>query len=150
MPSNAYASEISRRIFGFLFIYLRQKNKIGFLTGEAGGYQIGNDRYASDVAFVSYAKQPHADKKGFNKFPPDLAVEVISDGGNRQELRNLRRKISGYLNAGTIVWVVDTDDKQVEIHQMGHHPRVLGIDDVLDAPDLLPNFKLAIKDIFEG
>lgn len=46
--------------------------------------------------------------------------------------------------------MVDIDDKQVEIYHMGHHPRVLGIDDVLDAPDLLPNFKLAVKDIFEA
>jgi hypothetical protein len=42
--------------------------------------------------------------------------------------------------------VVDTDDKLVEIYHMGHHPRVL----ILDAPDLLPNFKLAVKDIFEA
>ncbi len=45
--------------------------------------------------------------------------------------------------------MVDTDEKQVEIHQMGQNPRVLGVDDVLDAPDLLPNFRLAVKAIFE-
>ncbi|MDX2076948.1 MAG: Uma2 family endonuclease [bacterium] len=143
-----YPSVIAGRFVGYLFIYLRT-HKIGFLTGEAGGYKIGDDRYVPDVAFVSYAKQAHADKKGYNGFPPDLAVEVISDSDNKKELRDLRLKISGYLNAGTIVWVVDTEEKQVEIHQIGHNPRVLGMNDVLEAPDLLPNFTLPIKDIFE-
>jgi hypothetical protein len=54
-----------------------------------------------DVAFVSYAKQSHADKKGFNKFSLDCAIQVISDSGNKQELRDLWREISGYLNVGT-------------------------------------------------
>lgn len=148
MPSNLYSSIIAMRIAGFLFVYLLQ-NKIGLLSGEQGGYKVNDDRYAPDVGFISYAKHPSVSKKGYHNLPPDLAIEVISDSGNKFELRDLRRKISGYLNAGTIVWVVDTDDKQVEIHQMGHHPRVLGMDDVLDAPDLLPNFKLAVKDIFE-
>lgn len=147
MPSNGYSSLIAGQIFGFLFMYLRQ-NKIGFLTGEAGGYKVNQDRYAPDVAFVSYTKQARVDKKGYNSVPPDLVVEVISDSGNKHELRDLRRKITGYLNTGTIVWVVDADEKQVEIHQMGQNPRVLGMNDVLDAPDLLPNFSLAVKDIF--
>lgn len=147
-PTDLYLSVIASRVAGYLFIYLRQ-NKIGFLTGEAGGYKIRDDRYAPDGAFVSYTKQRHADKIIYNNLPPDLAIEVISDSGNKSELRDLRRKITGYLNAGTIVWVVDADEKQVEIHQIGQNPRVLGIGDVLTAPDLLPNFSLAVKDIFE-
>jgi len=148
MPSNLYSSIIGMRIAGFLFVYLLQ-NKLGFLSGENGGYKVNDDRYAPDVGYISHAKYTSASKKGYYNLPPDLAVEVISDGGNKSELRDLRRKITGYLNAGTIVWVVDADEKQVEIHRMGQNPRVLGMNDVLTAPDLLPNFSLAGKDIFE-
>jgi Uma2 family endonuclease len=148
MPSNLYSSIIGMRIAGFLFVYLLQ-NKLGVLSGEQGGYKVNDDRYAPDVGFISYAKHPPVSKKGYHNLPPDLAIEIISDSGNKTELRDLRLKISGYLNAGTIVWVVDTEEKQVEIHQIGHNPRVLGINDVLEAPELLPEFKLPIKDIFE-
>lgn len=148
MPSNGYSSMLATRIIIRIGIYLLQNN-IGYLTTEAGGYKIGDERYVPDVAFVTYEKQKHPNKKGFNNVIPDLVVEVISDGGNKHELRDLRRKITGYLNAGTIVWVVDADEKQVEIHQIGQNPRVLGMNDVLTAPELLPNFSLAVKDIFE-
>ncbi len=148
MPSNGYFSLIAGHISGFLFMYLRQ-NKIGYLTGEAGGYKVGDDRYAPDVAFVSYARQAKVDKKGYNTVSPDLAVEVISDSANRKEMKALRLKVTGYLNAGTVVWLVDPEDQTVEIHQMGQNPQVLGINDVLEAPTVLPNFKLPVRDIFD-
>jgi Uma2 family endonuclease len=147
MPSNVYSSIIAIRIASLLMMYLF-KHDIGYVSGEQGGYKVGDNRYAPDVAYVSYAKQRNAPKHGYNPVVPDLAVEVISDADNREELRALRLKLTGYINAGTIVWVVDCDKQIVEIHQIGQDVTVLGINDSLELPTLLPEFKLPVRDIF--
>lgn len=147
VPSNAFVSYIAGVIFGELYMWLKGKN-IGWLTGEAGGYQVAGERYAPDVAFISKAKQPQLARQGYNPNPPDLAVEVISDPGNAEELDALRKKITNYHAVGVIVWVVKYDERVVEIHQPGTKLVTLGDDDMLDGGDLLPGFTLAIKDIF--
>jgi Uma2 family endonuclease len=147
MPSNVYSSIIAIRIASLLMIYLF-KHDIGYVSGEQGGYKVKDNRFAPDVAFVRYEKQKMANRKGYNPVIPDLAVEVISDADNREELNVLRRKITAYLNAGTIVWVVDCDNQTVEVYQSGEDVWVLSVKDTLEVPSLLPDFKLAIADIF--
>lgn len=148
IPSNVYVSIVASRIIGLLMIYLFQHD-IGYVSGEQGGYQVGDDRYVPDVAYVSYTKQKMATRKGYNPVVPDLAVEVISDNDNREEQTHLRCKITGYLNGGAIVWVVDCDNQTLEVHQLGAGDvRVFGVNDTVQVPELLPNFTLAVRDIF--
>lgn len=147
MPSNAFASMIAGRIFGFLFIYLL-KNDIGYATVPDGRYKVGDERYAPDVAFVSYTRQRQPDKKTYNSVAPDLAVEVVSDTMNKREWNALVRKITGYINAGVMVWIVDPEEKTIEIHQYGAEVKIYTLKDTLTVPSLLPNFELPLKDIF--
>jgi len=135
VPSNPYVSKIAMLIGATILFYLRE-NDIGHVTGEAGGYMVGGERYAPDVAFISYDRQP------------ELAVEVVSNGSNAEEQRRLRFKLSSYLAVGVIVWVVNTEEHLVEVHQTGHAPQELGEGDILKAEAILPEFKLAVKDIF--
>lgn len=147
IPSNVYSSVIASRIIAFLMMYLF-KNDIGYVSGEQGGYRVGDDRYAPDMAFVRYDKQKVATKKGYNPIVPDLVVEVISDTDNKSEWRALRRKVGGYLYHGAVVWIVDADLREVEVHRLGQEVIVYTINDTLDVGDLLPDFKLAVRDIF--
>ncbi len=146
VPSNPYASKIAGKIFGEIYIYLKT-NDIGHLTGEAGGYRVSGERYAPDVAYISYARQPELAGQGYNPNPPELAVEVISDPNNAEEQRKLRLKMTSYLAAGVIVWVVNAFDHTVEVHEVGKNAQVLSIKDTLTC-DVLPRFELAVKDIF--
>ena len=147
MPSNPYASRIAGKIFGELYIYLKM-NDIGHLTGEAGGYMVSGERYAPDVAFISYERQAELAGQGYNPNPPELAVEVISDASNAEEQRRLRFKLIAYLTAGVIVWVVNTEARLVEVHQAGQASQELDERDILKAESILPGFELAVKDIF--
>lgn len=144
VPSNPYVSKIAGTIFGELYIYLKS-NDLGHLTGEAGGYMVSGDRYAPDVAYISYERQPELAGQGYNPNPPDLAVEVISDPSNAEEQRRLRFKLTSYLAAGVIVWVVNPQDRRIEVHQAAQE---LDERDTLTAEAILPRFKLAVKDIF--
>ncbi len=147
VPSNAFASEISSIILYFLMQFVREKKIAGHITGEAGGYMVSSERYAPDVAFISAIKQPELDKHGYNRNPPDLAVEV--DFPSTETSRDtLRIKIANYLAAGTVVWVAVAEPKGVEVYVPGQPVKVLSINDALDGGGVLSGFKLAVKDIF--
>jgi Uma2 family endonuclease len=146
VPSNPYASLVSSRVNGFLFVYLLQ-NDIAFTTGEGGGYRVSGERYAPDVALVLRSRQELPDPEGYNSVPPDIAVEVDFPSSMKSK-ETLTVKIGNYLAAGTIVWAIFPDRKEVEVYAPGEPVRKLGIKDTLDGGDLLPGFTLPIKDIF--
>lgn len=147
VPSNPFVSKIAMLIGAALLRYL-SRHDIGHVTGEAGGYMIGGERYAPDVAFISYNRQPELAKAGYNPNPPELAVEVISDPSNAEEQRKLRLKLSSYLAAGVIVWVVSYEERRVQVHRAGEPSQELDETGVLTAEDILPGFVLPVKDIF--
>lgn len=149
VPSNAFSSEIAGEIFYLIKHHLKQNNIAGHLTGEAGGYEIGGERYAPDVAYLPKSKQEVLDKQGYNSKPPDLAVEVVSSDSNA-ELNKLRIKITNYLFVGTVVWVVKPDDKRIEVHQVGQPVLIYRENDTLDGGDVLPDFKMKLSDVFDN
>lgn len=147
VPSNPYVSMIASRISMFIGMYLLE-NDIGYVTGEAGGYRVAGERYAPDVAFIAKSKQPELARHGYNPNPPDLAVEVISDASNHEELANLRVKITNYLAEGVVVWVVDPDRRTVEVHQAGRAVQVVGEGGAVSGGDVLPGFQLDVQAVF--
>ena len=142
VPSNPHVSNVASRISGFMFIYLLQ-NDIGRLTGEAGGFIVSGERYAPDEAFT--LKEKSLARQGYNPEAPDLVVEVISLS---DDLNKLRIKISNYLAAGVVVWIIDPNRELVEIHQAGKSAQIARHGDSLDGGELLPGFTLAVDDIF--
>lgn len=146
VPSNPYASQFSQIISGELYIFLKGKD-LGFLTGEAGGYMVSGERYAPDVAFISKAKQTELAKQGYNLIPPDLAVEVDFPSTYESQ-RQLRTKVVNYLAAGTVVWLVLPERKEIEVYIPGEPRKLLTSEDALDGGDVLPGFTLAVKSIF--
>jgi Uma2 family endonuclease len=147
VPSNAYASKISSKISYFITAFTIQNNIDGHITGEAGGYMVSGERYAPDVAYTSALKQPELDKRGYNRIPPDLAVEVDFPSTTKSQY-DLRIKIANYLAAGTVVWLFVPEVKHVEVYVPGQPVKIVGIDGTLDGGDVLPGFILAVKDIF--
>lgn len=149
-PSNPFASDIGQLIGFFIRLFIRQQNIAGFVTAADGGFWVMGERYAPDVAYISKARQPELARQGYNQNPPELAVEVVSDEANTEEQHNLRRKITNYLAAGTVVWVVFPVSQMVEVHAPGQPLKILRTNDILDGGDILPDFTLAVKDIFES
>jgi Uma2 family endonuclease len=141
--SNNYSSEIAARILIEIGIFVKNKN-MGRVTGADGGYMVSGERYIPDVAFISREKQPEPSHEAYNPTPPDLAVEVLSPSN---DLSDIRIKLVNYLNAGTVVWIVDPDKKQVEVYASGQAKK-LGLNDTLDGGAVLPGFTLPVKEIF--
>lgn len=146
VPSNPYVSKIAAKIIILLGIYLMQR-KLGHITGEAGGYMVAGERYAPDVAFISYEKQAQLVKTGYNPNPPDLAVEVISSDSSDERDR-LRIKITNYLSVGTVVWLVKPEDKLIEVHQVSKAVQIFRENDTISGEDLFPEFTMKVSDVF--
>lgn len=146
VPSNPFSSYIAMRILRRLANFV-EENKLGFVTGEAGGYMVSGERYAPDVAYLSRDRQPTLARQGYNPHPPDLAVEVDFPSTYKSQ-KELLTKVVNYLAAGTVVWLVLPEVQEVEVYAPGKPKRLLTIDGVLDGGDVLSGFTLDVKDIF--
>jgi Uma2 family endonuclease len=143
--SNSESSEIAMLIGSFITTYVIANN-LGRVTGADGGYMIGDERYIPDVAFISRQHQPERSREAYNPIAPDLAVEVISPSDSPALMPV---KVSNYLAAHVIVWVVDPDTKSISVHAQGKTVVVYTIDDTLDGGAVLPGFTMALKDVFK-
>lgn len=148
VPSNAYSSEIGQNVAFFIKLFLRLNSIPGHVTGESGGFNVNGERYAPDVGYISVARQFKLSRRGYNEFPPELAVEVDYPS-TRESVRSLRVKIANYLAVGTVVWIVDPELQTVEIYAPGQNVIVLGIDGTLNGGSVLPGFTLSVADVFK-
>ena len=148
VPSNAYSSKISGRVFGEIYIYLK-KNDIGHLTTEHGGYKVGDERYAPDVAFTLYTTHPdELDKQGYHSTAPDLAVEVVSSESSAENA-TLTVKVANYLAEGTVVWVVRPEKKTIEVYQPGKPVITHRKGSVVSGSEILPDFELDVDTVLK-
>lgn len=81
----------------------------------------------------------------WNPQAPDLAVEVISPSDTP---RDITEKVVNYLAAKTVVWIVYSEKQQVTVCKPGKLTKTFSSGDVIDGSDILPDFKLAVSDIF--
>jgi len=144
MVSDPDASMITLFLGGLLSVYVLQR-KLGRVTGPDGGYYVGQNRYIPDVGFIRKSRMPKSYEKGYIPAAPDLAIEVTSP---TDSLKALHRKISHYLAANIVVWAIYPSEYEIEVHTPGQPVYVLGIDDMLNGGDLLPDFSIAVKTIF--
>lgn len=144
VPSNPYSSAIAALIIIALGVFTKGKN-LGHITGEQGGYIVAGARLAPDVAFVSKKRQASLVRQGYNPVAPDLAVEVVSPS---DDLDVLSDKLKKYAEAGVLVWVVFPTRQEVDVYAPGQPVQTLGINDTLTGGDVLPGFRLPVRDIF--
>ena len=145
-PPGMEHGDIAGNIFEFLAPFVRS-HKLGRAYFEVG-YIIERDPdtvLAPDIAFISEERLPKPIPKNFPNLVPDLAIEIISPGDRFAEIRD---KAQRYLNAGVKeVWVVDPRRQAVDISRSIHETYTFQKKEILQTP-LLPEFRLAVKDIF--
>jgi len=143
--SNSKSSKIGSILGGFIAVYVHNNN-LGHTTGADGGYQVGDERYIPDAGFVSRARMPQFEDAPYLSIAPDLAIEVISPTDSQ---RLITVKVANYLVAGTTVWLVYPDEKEIEIYAPNLAVVKLTEGDALDGGDLLPDFRLSLTALFK-
>lgn len=112
---------------------------------------FGGRSYVPDVAVFRWDRLPvNADGSFVNdvREPPDVAVEIVSP---EQSVTALVRKCVWYTDNGVkIAVLVDPDDESVVIFRPGQAPEVLGGDDKVALDDVLPDFELTVRELFDS
>lgn len=137
-------------LIGNLYLFLRLYNDahdLGRVAFEVRRKVPGDDHNARlpDLEFTSKARLLPVVREGAVPQMPDLAVEVKSPDDTYIELRE---KALYYLkNGAKLVWLLFPERRQIEIHT-AESIKTLSIDDYLDGGDVLPGFRVAVRDIF--
>ncbi|MFN0094418.1 MAG: Uma2 family endonuclease [Dehalococcoidia bacterium] len=101
-----------------------------------------------DVLFVRRDRVPAGGiPKGWLSVVPDLVVEVVSP---RENAGALQGKLFDYRRAGVpLIWVIYPDPKSAVVWR-GESVELVPADGVLDGGDVLPGFRLSLRDLFEA
>jgi Uma2 family endonuclease len=143
--------ETSNRNFD-LAVQLGNWNKqtnLGKGFDSSGGFKLpnGSDR-APDLAWIPRQRWDALTREQRQKFLPlcpDFAVELRSPSDS---LTDLREKMQEYIDNGTrLGWLIDPQNKRVEIYRAGRDVEILQNPETLSGEDVLPGFVLDIKDI---
>lgn len=120
--------------------------KLGRVTASGAGFILPNTNLrAPNVSFVVASRLRQA-PQGYAQIVPDLVVEVKSPS---DQLSRLRSKIQEFLSLGTQVgMLVDPVARVVEVYRPNTPKELLGSEDILTLPDLLPRFAVAIAQLW--
>jgi Uma2 family endonuclease len=149
-PSGSRHAVLATRIAVILTQYVDSRNLGVVMT--TGGFKIatGPDTVREpDVAFVRRDRVPgDGVPEGFWPGPADLVVEINSPGDRKSEIL---AKVADYLRRGVpLVWVVDSRKQIVTTYRRPDEPVVHGLEDLLDAPDVIDGFTCPVRRVFEG
>jgi Uma2 family endonuclease len=114
----------------------------GFDLGE-----ISSAIAAPDVSFIRRDRLP-ADEEDDGYFPgaPDLAMEVIDHADTIDEVEGLRRDL---IAAGCrMVILIDPKQRTVSVFRPNQREFVLTENDVVDGGDVVPGWKLVLREVF--
>jgi Uma2 family endonuclease len=143
---GGYASKLDRKVGNFV-----EERQLGYMTAAETGYILfknpnGKDTVlAPDVGFIAAQRLPDGLPDGYIPFAPDLAIEVVSP---TDKPKAIEEKIKQYIKYGTrLLWVFYPKTRTVGVHTP-QGATTVDINGTLESRDVLPGFKLAVRDIF--
>ncbi|HEX5165432.1 MAG TPA: Uma2 family endonuclease [Thermomicrobiales bacterium] len=111
----------------------------------------GERSYVPDIGVYRWDRIPRdATGRIVNDFrdPPDIAVEIVSP---EQRVTTLIRKCAWYIEHGVkIAMLIDPEDDSVMLFRPGRPLELLGGDDKIALNDVLPDFDLTVRNLFES
>jgi Uma2 family endonuclease len=143
MPTENHG-ELAAWIATLLMNFVRPR-KLGRVGVEVR-HQMPTDRENSRLPDVSFISGKRASvKQGVVPQMPDLAIEIKSPD---DKLKDLKDKAQYYLLNGTLmVWIMDYV-KRLVIVLTPDDEDILTENEMLEGGDVLPGFKVLVKDIF--
>jgi len=137
-------------LLGRLLDEFAEEHDLGFVVGADGMTRLRPTKVREpDVAFYRWERVPNREvpQVAVANIAPDLAVEVYSRGNTQREMQQKR---DDYFAAGVqLVWIAYPLKRTVEIWSGIEDCLTLTEDDTLDGGNVLPGFKLSIRDWFE-
>ena len=151
MPPTGYAHGKYELSIGASLANHVKANRLGDASGGDAGFKLESNPdhvRAPDVAFVRRERvETLGEVSGFFPGAPDLAIEIISPNDRYSEVEE---KVADWLAAGTLaVIVVDPRRRNVKISRSLVDAIVLTEADTLAVEDVVPGWRMPVRDIFE-
>jgi Uma2 family endonuclease len=126
------------------------QHHLGEVYAAETGFLLSRDPdtvRAPDLAFVSESRLREIDDdSGYVAIAPDLAGEVVSP---TDSFSQVEEKALAWLAAGVrMVLVVDPANRRLHVYRSADCIAVLDETALLDADDVIPGWKLAVRDLF--
>lgn len=147
-PTKPKHGRLSAKLAALIFNFV-EMNKLGSVFGAETEFimepEIRQIR-AADVAFYSSERAKHIDPDDWLPFPPDLAVEIISQ---YEKAADIRKKALSYMEQGTrLLLLVFPDSRVIDVYRPDQPIHTLKPGDTLDGGDVLQGFYVPVADIF--
>ncbi|AFZ43147.1 protein of unknown function DUF820 [Halothece sp. PCC 7418] len=139
---------------GELFFQIKlwnKQSKLGEVFDSSTGFKLSNGAVRSpDVSWVTNSKWNSLTKEQKRKFAPldpDFVLELMSPSDDLDQLQN---KMKEYINCGVnLGWLINPDERQVEIYRQGKKKEVLNNPLTLSGEDILSGLVVDLSEIFE-
>jgi Uma2 family endonuclease len=127
----------------------QQDKEIGHVLDSSATYNFRDNKpgLQPDASFIPFEKLAELPNEELTVVP-DLVAEVVS---TNDTLFEINQKIVQYQNAGVkLIWIIQPDIQAVQVFRLatGTIGETKGSNDELDGEDVLPGFKLAVRNLF--
>lgn len=128
------------------------RTQLGVVFDSSTGFSLPNGAVRSpDVAWIVNERWNHLteDQKRyeFSLIAPDFVVELRS---SNDDLKLLQAKMQEYIHNGVkLGWLLDLQQRRVEIYQNDRPTQILESPAVLSGQDLLPGFELNLTKVWD-
>ena len=148
-PTGSLTGEKNSDLNYQLQVWNRQY-QMGKVFDSSTGFKLSNGAIKSpDLSWIELSRWNSltlVEKRRFAPIDPDFIIELMSP---TDDLTELQQKMVEYINCGVkLGWLINPDDKQVEIYRLGQNKVVLDNPKCLSGEDILPNLTVDLSLIF--
>jgi Uma2 family endonuclease len=142
--------QVCMEIGGRIWSHVRQA-KIGTVVGGNSGIVTRREPDSvrgPDLAFFSQARLPAQRlPSGYLQVQPELVIDVLDDS---EHWYDVIEKALEYLHAGVlVVCIADPKKESLAVFREGQAPKLLHAQDNFSLPEILGEFRVAVKEFFE-
>ena len=149
-PTGGGSGKRNLSISGQLSNWFEANDTLGEAFDSSTGFKLPNGANRSpDASWVRkdrWEALTLEEQEGVVPLCPDFVVELRSQ---TDSLKGLREKMQEYMDNGTqLGWLIDPQNKRVEIYRLGKDVEVLDNPSTLSGEAVLPGFMLSLKRIW--
>ena len=128
-----------------------KQSKSGKVFDSSTGFRLSNDAVRSpDVSWIPLSQWNSLTKQQRRKYLPINPYFVIELMSPTDILSNVQNKMREYMNCGVkLGWLINPDDRQVEIYRHGQDKEVLDNPQTLSGENIMPNLVVSLEEIFD-
>ena len=149
-PTGGETGRRNLSISGQLNHWFEANDALGEAFDSSTGFELSNSANRSpDASWVGkdrWEALTPEQRQGFIPLCPDFVVELRSKSDS---LKDLRAKMQEYMDNGAqLGWLIDPQNKRVEIYRLGQVVEVLENPSTLSGELVLPGFRLNLQRIW--